>query len=174
MTEHSIQNPGDLSFQAGDVFDLVPSKNDNEDWWTGSHNGRTSIFPSNHVEKMYVIKSNPWRIGIYLTILDILASRLRHTPRHPSHHRIMQHYDISTRRNRLMISRNLHRCNRTTLRPQHQVINTKVHTNHQARLQLSSFSKKRAKRRRVSWASWVGRWVMLLREDSASVPEQVC
>jgi len=44
--------PGDLNFRAGDVIELVPSPDDNNDWWTGRLNGNTALFPSNYVEKI--------------------------------------------------------------------------------------------------------------------------
>ncbi|KAJ6460356.1 SH3-domain-containing protein [Mycena vitilis] len=43
------QNPNDLSFNAGDTIEIVEETN--SDWWTGRHNGRQGLFPSNYVEK---------------------------------------------------------------------------------------------------------------------------
>ncbi|KAJ6570226.1 SH3 domain-containing protein [Mycena vulgaris] len=44
------QNPNDLSFRAGDTIEIVAETN--LDWWTGRHNGRQGLFPSNYVEKL--------------------------------------------------------------------------------------------------------------------------
>ncbi|ESK88797.1 hypothetical protein Moror_17131 [Moniliophthora roreri MCA 2997] len=43
-------DPNDLSFQAGDIIEVVAETN--QDWWTGRHNGREGLFPSNYVEKL--------------------------------------------------------------------------------------------------------------------------
>lgn len=40
---------GDLDFQAGDVISLI-SFDASEDWWNGSINGQTGIFPANYVQ----------------------------------------------------------------------------------------------------------------------------
>jgi hypothetical protein len=39
-----------LSFKAGDVFEMITETN--ADWWTGRHNGKQGLFPSNYVEKL--------------------------------------------------------------------------------------------------------------------------
>ncbi|KAI0059164.1 SH3-domain-containing protein [Artomyces pyxidatus] len=44
------QEPNDLSFRAGDIIEIVTETN--ADWWTGRHNGRQGLFPSNYVEKL--------------------------------------------------------------------------------------------------------------------------
>jgi len=44
------QNPNDLPFHAGDVFEIITETN--ADWWTGRHNGKQGLFPSNYVEKI--------------------------------------------------------------------------------------------------------------------------
>jgi len=49
---YDYNTPGDLNFRTGDVIELVPSANDNDDWWRGRLNGHVAIFPSNHVEKI--------------------------------------------------------------------------------------------------------------------------
>jgi len=38
--------PGDLSFNAGDVISVTSTDGE---WWTGSLNGKTGIFPANYV-----------------------------------------------------------------------------------------------------------------------------
>ncbi|KAJ7454815.1 hypothetical protein FB451DRAFT_1342415 [Mycena latifolia] len=43
-------NSNDLSFRAGDTIEIVAETN--LDWWTGRHNGRQGLFPSNYVEKL--------------------------------------------------------------------------------------------------------------------------
>ncbi|CAK5268609.1 unnamed protein product [Mycena citricolor] len=43
------QNPNDLAFRAGDEIEILSENN--PDWWTGRHNGRQGLFPSNYVEK---------------------------------------------------------------------------------------------------------------------------
>ena len=40
---------GDLTFNQGDIITVV--KTDGE-WWTGSKDGKTGIFPANYVKKM--------------------------------------------------------------------------------------------------------------------------
>lgn len=39
-----------MSFKSGDVFEVITETN--ADWWTGRHNGRQGLFPSNYVEKI--------------------------------------------------------------------------------------------------------------------------
>jgi len=39
-----------LSFRAGDAFEVLTETN--PDWWTGRHNGKQGLFPSNYVEKL--------------------------------------------------------------------------------------------------------------------------
>jgi len=42
--------PGDLSFSAGDVIEILEETN--ADWWTGRFRGKQGVFPSNYVEKI--------------------------------------------------------------------------------------------------------------------------
>ncbi|KAF7861866.1 hypothetical protein EAF04_007748 [Stromatinia cepivora] len=42
--------PGDLGFKKGDVITVTKKTDSNEDWWTGTINGRSGIFPSNYVK----------------------------------------------------------------------------------------------------------------------------
>lgn len=46
---YQSQEPGDLSFNAGDI--IVVQKKDGE-WWTGLLNGQSGIFPSNYVRPL--------------------------------------------------------------------------------------------------------------------------
>ena len=48
MYPYDSTEPGDLSFQAGEM--VVVSKKDG-DWWTGTIGSRTGVFPSNYVQK---------------------------------------------------------------------------------------------------------------------------
>ncbi|KAK6598910.1 SH3 domain-containing protein [Botrytis cinerea] len=42
--------PGDLGFKKGDVITVTKKTESTEDWWTGTLNGRSGIFPSNYVK----------------------------------------------------------------------------------------------------------------------------
>ncbi|KAF5870420.1 putative sh3 domain-containing protein [Botrytis fragariae] len=42
--------PGDLGFKKGDVIMVTKKTESTEDWWTGTLNGRSGIFPSNYVK----------------------------------------------------------------------------------------------------------------------------
>ncbi|KAJ7510337.1 SH3 domain-containing protein [Mycena galericulata] len=44
------ENSNDLTFLAGDTIEIVEETN--ADWWTGRHNGKQGLFPSNYVEKL--------------------------------------------------------------------------------------------------------------------------
>lgn len=44
------EQPGDLTFKKGDVFDIIKKTETTDDWWTGRNNGVTGIFPANYVE----------------------------------------------------------------------------------------------------------------------------
>ncbi|KAJ3886763.1 SH3 domain-containing protein, partial [Lentinula edodes] len=46
----SGEDPQDLSFQSGDIIEIVQETNN--DWWTGRYRGREGLFPSNYVEKL--------------------------------------------------------------------------------------------------------------------------
>ena len=45
---YSSPEPGDLSFAAGDI--ITVSKKDAE-WWTGTFNDKSGVFPANYVTK---------------------------------------------------------------------------------------------------------------------------
>lgn len=48
---YQSQEPGDLTFNAGDVIAVYKKDGD---WWTGKLNDVTGIFPSNYVSKIEV------------------------------------------------------------------------------------------------------------------------
>ncbi|KAK4048623.1 hypothetical protein OIV83_004593 [Microbotryomycetes sp. JL201] len=50
MWDYPQTQPDDLGFTKGDIITI--EKEENADWWRGSLNGRTGIFPSNHVERI--------------------------------------------------------------------------------------------------------------------------
>ncbi|XP_004686151.2 PREDICTED: SH3 domain-containing YSC84-like protein 1 [Condylura cristata] len=45
------QQPGDLTFQAGDRITVLARTDSHFDWWEGELRGRTGIFPANYVTK---------------------------------------------------------------------------------------------------------------------------
>ncbi|KAH8831345.1 SH3-domain-containing protein [Flagelloscypha sp. PMI_526] len=44
------EDPDDLSFNEGDVIDIIEETN--ADWWLGRFNGKEALFPSSYVEKI--------------------------------------------------------------------------------------------------------------------------
>jgi len=42
--------PGDLGFKKGDIITIVKKTENEADWWTGTMNGKTGVFPSNYVQ----------------------------------------------------------------------------------------------------------------------------
>jgi len=52
------QNPGDLTFYAGDVIEVIAETN--ADWWTGRCNGSEGLFPSTYVEKLPQTALSPY------------------------------------------------------------------------------------------------------------------
>lgn len=48
---YQSQEPGDLTFNAGDLIAVYKKDGD---WWTGKLNDNTGIFPSNYVQKVDV------------------------------------------------------------------------------------------------------------------------
>ncbi|KAF9458732.1 hypothetical protein BDZ94DRAFT_1225781 [Collybia nuda] len=46
---HAVE-PGDLSFNKGDVITVTKKSDSNDDWWTGKLHGYKGIFPANFVE----------------------------------------------------------------------------------------------------------------------------
>lgn len=49
------QEPGDLTFNAGEVITVLKKEGD---WWTGKLKNNVGIFPSNYVQKLDVVSSN--------------------------------------------------------------------------------------------------------------------
>lgn len=43
------EESGDLSFKKGDIIDITAKSDSVDDWWTGSLDGATGIFPANYV-----------------------------------------------------------------------------------------------------------------------------
>lgn len=50
LYDYSGDNPSDLSIRRGDIIQLTELIND--DWWKGTLNGKTGIFPRNYVKKL--------------------------------------------------------------------------------------------------------------------------
>jgi len=50
MFTFDADQPGDLGFKKGDVITVTKKTEKAEDWWTGTLNGKTGIFPSNYVK----------------------------------------------------------------------------------------------------------------------------
>ncbi|KAJ7746614.1 hypothetical protein B0H16DRAFT_1320819 [Mycena metata] len=53
------RDSSDLSFRAGDTIEIVAETN--ADWWTGRHNGKQGLFPSNYVEKLPPSGPSPYQ-----------------------------------------------------------------------------------------------------------------
>lgn len=49
---YQSQEPGDLTFNAGEVIAVVKKDGD---WWTGKLGNNIGIFPSNYVQKVDVV-----------------------------------------------------------------------------------------------------------------------
>jgi len=49
MYTYSSEEPADLTFNQGDVFTIQKMEGD---WWTGTMNGKTGIFPATYVRVM--------------------------------------------------------------------------------------------------------------------------
>lgn len=50
LYDYSGDNPSDLSIRRGDIIQLTELIND--DWWKGTLNGKTGIFPRNYVKRL--------------------------------------------------------------------------------------------------------------------------
>lgn len=50
LYEYQAQAPGDLSFPAGAVIEVVQRTADANEWWTGRYNGQQGVFPGNYVQ----------------------------------------------------------------------------------------------------------------------------
>lgn len=49
LYDYAAQAEGDLTFAKGDRIQVVQKTQDVNDWWTGSLNGQTGVFPGNYV-----------------------------------------------------------------------------------------------------------------------------
>ncbi|KAG2184907.1 hypothetical protein INT43_000820 [Umbelopsis isabellina] len=49
LYDYAAQAEGDLTFTKGDRIQVVQKTQDVNDWWTGSLNGQTGVFPGNYV-----------------------------------------------------------------------------------------------------------------------------
>lgn len=52
---YQSQEPGDLSFNAGDMVTVVKKEGD---WWTGKSGTNIGIFPSNYVQKIDTVSDS--------------------------------------------------------------------------------------------------------------------
>ncbi|QLQ78238.1 hypothetical protein HG537_0A04850 [Torulaspora globosa] len=50
LYDYQAQAPGDLSFPAGAVIEIVQRTQDTNEWWTGRYNGQQGLFPGNYVQ----------------------------------------------------------------------------------------------------------------------------
>lgn len=50
LYDYQAQAPGDLSFTAGAVIEVVQRTDDPNEWWTGRYNGQQGVFPGNYVQ----------------------------------------------------------------------------------------------------------------------------
>ncbi|VEU23116.1 DEKNAAC104088 [Brettanomyces naardenensis] len=50
LYDYTAQAEGDLSFTAGSQITVIKRTADENDWWTGSVNGATGVFPGNYVK----------------------------------------------------------------------------------------------------------------------------
>ncbi|KAH3900277.1 related to Reduced viability upon starvation protein 167 [Saccharomycodes ludwigii] len=50
LYEYQAQAQGDLSFPAGAVIQIIQKTADANEWWTGTYNGQTGVFPGNYVQ----------------------------------------------------------------------------------------------------------------------------
>ncbi|KAL7321339.1 hypothetical protein PS15m_001120 [Mucor circinelloides] len=57
LYDYSGDNPSDLSIRRGDIIQLTELIND--DWWKGTLNGKTGIFPRNYVKKLEPSEKKP-------------------------------------------------------------------------------------------------------------------
>ncbi|ESN98995.1 hypothetical protein HELRODRAFT_67445, partial [Helobdella robusta] len=72
MFTYNSKEPGDLSFVQGDVF---PAQKTDDDWWTGTINGVTGIFPASYVQEMETMnQTTPPRQSTTGEIDDKVAS----------------------------------------------------------------------------------------------------
>ncbi|CAO3649614.1 unnamed protein product [Mucor fragilis] len=57
LYDYSGDNPSDLSIRRGDIIQLTELIND--DWWKGTLNGKTGIFPRNYVKRLEPSEKRP-------------------------------------------------------------------------------------------------------------------
>ncbi|KAL0136795.1 hypothetical protein V8B55DRAFT_1542610 [Mucor lusitanicus] len=57
LYDYSGDNPSDLTIRRGDIIQLTELIND--DWWKGTLNGKTGIFPRNYVKKLESSEKRP-------------------------------------------------------------------------------------------------------------------
>ncbi len=90
--------PGDLSFNQGEVMQVVKKDGD---WWTGIVGDRSGIFPANYVKKMetqvdilsltikqdFMFKMSVWQshVGEYLSFVLVVTPCLQLTSPHRHH-----------------------------------------------------------------------------------------
>ncbi|KAI9230029.1 MAG: hypothetical protein DHS80DRAFT_21788 [Piptocephalis tieghemiana] len=51
LYDYAAQDSGDLSFSEGDRIQVLHRSMDTNDWWKGSVNGKTGVFPANYVRE---------------------------------------------------------------------------------------------------------------------------
>ncbi|KAH9513279.1 Intersectin 1 (SH3 domain protein) [Bulinus truncatus] len=71
MYTYSSDEPSDLNFNEGDIINVTVTSG-NGDWWTGSIDGRTGIFPSNYVKKLDIQLSNTVTTSVNDSNFDIV------------------------------------------------------------------------------------------------------
>ncbi|GAV49068.1 hypothetical protein ZYGR_0N04730 [Zygosaccharomyces rouxii] len=50
LYDYQAQAPGDLSFPANAVIEIVQRTQDTNEWWTGRYHGQVGVFPGNYVQ----------------------------------------------------------------------------------------------------------------------------
>lgn len=50
LYDYQAQAPGDLTFPANAVIEIVQRTQDTNEWWTGRYNGQEGVFPGNYVQ----------------------------------------------------------------------------------------------------------------------------
>ncbi|GAA6017843.1 hypothetical protein JCM10207_003472 [Rhodosporidiobolus poonsookiae] len=78
--DYNKSQPDDLGFKTGDIITIEEEVNG--DWWKGSLNGQTGLFPSNHVEPLSATAPPPPPSGPSPSGY----STSYHAPPPPSHH----------------------------------------------------------------------------------------
>jgi hypothetical protein len=52
LFDFQAQQPGDLSFRAGDRIQVISHTENQNDWWLGRVHGKEGIFPANYVDRV--------------------------------------------------------------------------------------------------------------------------